>query len=100
LLEKSQSQCNNQQDKIKVLKKQIDELNLDYYKKQIDELMAKIAVVTCDLKAETLERQSLLSHQEQIKDTMKHSSQKQTAFEQELSRLREQIDKVQGKLHF
>ena len=93
-LEKSQTQCHNQQEKIKTLGGKIEDLNLDFYKKQISELQYKISNITAELKAETLEKQALAHHQEQMKDNMKQAVQKQNILEQEIAHLKLTTERV------
>ena len=89
-----QSQCHSQQDKIKALEGTIEEINVNFYKKQIQELQYKLSNALAEVKTENLERQALLHHQEQMKDAMKQAIQKQTALEQELGHLRQSTEKV------
>lgn len=69
-------------------------MNLDFYKKQISELQYKISNITAELKAETLEKQALAHHQEQMKDNMKQAVQKQNILEQEIAHLKLTTERV------
>ncbi|KAJ3334841.1 hypothetical protein HDU91_002500, partial [Kappamyces sp. JEL0680] len=94
-LEKSQSLCHAQQERIKDLEREIDELNVDFYKKQIQELQHKLSSVSAELKSEILEKQALVHHQDQIKENMKQSAQKQGSLEQEVAHLKLALDREQ-----
>lgn len=99
-LEKSQALCHVQQEKIKNMESKIDDLNIDFYKKQISELQYKISNITAELKAEILEKQALAHHQDQIKDSMKQAVLKQNILEQEIAHLKLNTERVISILDF
>ena len=76
------------------MESKIEDLNIDFYKKQISELQYKISSSAAELKAETLEKQALAHHQDQMKDNMKQAIQKQNLLEQEIAQLKLIAEKV------
>jgi hypothetical protein len=93
-LEKAQASNHSLQEKVKELEAEIEELNVEFYKKQIAELQYKLSSSVAELKAQVLEKQAIEHHHEQIKETMKQAVQKQNALEQEVAHLKLTAERV------
>ncbi|KAJ2997998.1 hypothetical protein HDV02_005000 [Globomyces sp. JEL0801] len=92
-LEKCQQSNQAQSARLHDLELTIDGIDVESYKKQINDLQNKLAKSVSDFQSERLEKENILSLQTQLKETAKQHIQKSTKLESELDLIRIELDK-------